>query len=30
MTTKDNYLLRRVEDFNIIFKDIFKQGLPNY
>ena len=30
MTTKANYLLRRVEDFKIIFKDIFEQGFPNF
>ena len=27
---KANYLLRRVEYFNIIFKEIFEQGLPNF
>ena len=30
MTAKANYLLRRVEDFKIIFKDIFEQGLSNF
>ena len=30
MTAKANYLLRRVEDFKIIFKDIFEKGLPNF
>lgn len=27
---KANYLLRRVEDFKIIFIKIFEQGLPNF
>ena len=27
---KANYLLIRVDDFRIIFKDIFKKGLPNF
>ena len=30
MTAKSNYLLRRVADFKIIFKDIFEQGFPNF
>ena len=30
IATKANYLLRRVEDFKIIFKEIFEQGLPNF
>ena len=30
MTAKENYLLRRVDDFKIIFKDVFEQGLPNF
>lgn len=30
MSAKANYLLRRVDDFKIIFKDVFEQGLPNF
>ena len=30
IAAKVNYLLRRVEDFKIIFKEIFEQGLPNF
>lgn len=30
MTTEANYLLRRVKDFKIIFKDMFEQGFPNF
>lgn len=30
ISTKANYLLRRVDDFKIIFKEIFEQGLPNF
>ena len=29
ITSKANYLLRRVDDFKIIFKDVFEQGLLN-
>ena len=30
IASKANYLLKRVGDFKIIFKDIFEQGLPNF
>ena len=30
IAAKANYLLRRVEDFKIIFKEIFGKGLPNF
>ena len=30
IASKANYLLRRVEDFKVIFKEIFEQGLPNF
>ena len=30
IVVKANYLLRRVDDFKIIFKEIFEQGLPNF
>ena len=30
IAAKANYLLRRVHDFKIIFKDVFQQGLPNF
>ena len=30
IAVKANYLLRRDDDFKIIFKDIFEQGLPNF
>ena len=30
MTANANYSLRRVEDFKIIFKDMFEKGLPNF
>ena len=30
IATNANYLLRRVDDFKIIFKEIFEQGLPNF
>ena len=28
--TKAKYLLRRVDDFKIIFKDVFQKGFPNF
>ena len=30
VAVKENLLLRRIEDFKIISKDIFSQGLPNF
>jgi len=30
VTTKVNFLLGRTEDFKVLFKDIFSQGLPNF
>ena len=30
VAAKANYLLRRVDDFKIIFKDVFQKGFPNF
>ena len=29
-TTKAKYMLSRVDDFKVIFKDVFERGLPNF